>query len=92
MTSVSASHIILTPTQPVGSRLLQRESNLGPPHQESLNGQTMVCSSGSELRFRVVLCFLAFGSTHLDLDLESGFRIYFYFKILISVIFFILFI
>ena len=35
MTSVSAGHIILTPTQPVGSGLPQRESNPGPPHQES---------------------------------------------------------
>ena len=35
MTSVSAGHIILTPTQPVGSRRPQRESNPGPPHQES---------------------------------------------------------
>ena len=35
MTSVSASHIILTPTQPVGSGRLQRESNPEPPHQES---------------------------------------------------------
>ena len=35
MTSVSAGHIILTPTQPVGSGRPQRESNLGPPHQES---------------------------------------------------------
>ena len=35
MTSVSAGHIILTPTQPVGSGRLQRESNPGPPHQES---------------------------------------------------------
>ena len=32
MTSVSAGHIILTPTQPVGSGRLQRESNPGPPH------------------------------------------------------------
>ena len=32
MTSVSAGHIILTPTLPVGSG---RESSLGPPHQES---------------------------------------------------------
>ena len=30
-TSVSAGHIILTPTQPVGSRRPQRESNTGPP-------------------------------------------------------------
>ena len=36
MTSVSAGHIILTPTQPVGSGRPQRESNPGPPHQESL--------------------------------------------------------
>ena len=35
MTSVSADHIILTPTQPVGSRRPQRGSNPGPPHQES---------------------------------------------------------
>ena len=35
MTSVSAGHIILTPTQPVGSGRPLRESNLGPPHQES---------------------------------------------------------
>ena len=34
MTSVSAGHIILTPTQPVGSGRPQRESNPGPPHQE----------------------------------------------------------
>ena len=35
MTSVSAGHIILTPTQPVGNGRPQRESNPGPPHQES---------------------------------------------------------
>ena len=35
MTSVSAGHIILTPTQPVGSGLPQWESNPEPPHQES---------------------------------------------------------
>ena len=35
MTSISAGHIILTPTQPVGSGRPQRESNPGPPHQES---------------------------------------------------------
>ena len=35
MTYVSAGHIILTPTQPVGSRLPQSEWNPGPPHQES---------------------------------------------------------
>ena len=35
MTSVSAGHIIQTPTQPVGSGRPQRESNPGPPHQES---------------------------------------------------------
>ena len=34
MTSVSAGHIILTPTQPVGSGRQQRESNPGPPQQE----------------------------------------------------------
>ena len=35
MASVSAGHIILTPTQPVGSGRPQRESNPGLPHQES---------------------------------------------------------
>ena len=35
MTSVSAGHVILTPTQPVGSGQPQRESNPGPAHQES---------------------------------------------------------
>ena len=35
MTSVSAGHIILTPTQPVGSGRPQRESNPGPSHRES---------------------------------------------------------
>ena len=35
MTSVSAGHIILTLTQPVGSERPQRESNPGPPQQES---------------------------------------------------------
>ena len=35
MTSVSAGHIILTPTQPVGSGRPLRKSNPGPPHQES---------------------------------------------------------
>ena len=35
MTFVSAGHIILTPTQPVGSGRPQRESNPGPPHQEA---------------------------------------------------------
>ena len=35
MTSVSAGHIILTPTQPVGSGQPKRGSNPGPPHQES---------------------------------------------------------
>ena len=34
MTSVSAVHIILTPTQPGGTRLPQWESNPGPPNQE----------------------------------------------------------
>ena len=35
MTSVSAGHIILTLTQPVGSGRPQWESNPGPPHQKS---------------------------------------------------------
>ena len=35
MTSVTAGHIILTPTQPVGSGRPQRDSNPGPHDQES---------------------------------------------------------
>ena len=35
MTSISAGHIILTPTQPVGGGRSQRGSNPGPPDQES---------------------------------------------------------
>ena len=35
MTSVSAGHIILTPTQPVGSRWPKRGLNSGAPYQES---------------------------------------------------------
>ena len=35
MTSASAGHIIPTPTQPVGSGWPQRDSNPGPPQQES---------------------------------------------------------
>ena len=35
MTSVSAGHIILEPTQPVERGRPQRESSPGPPHQES---------------------------------------------------------
>ena len=35
MTSVSAGPIILTPTQLVGSGRPRRESNAGPPHQDS---------------------------------------------------------
>ena len=35
MKSVSTGYIILSPTQPVGSGRPQRESNPGPPHQES---------------------------------------------------------
>ena len=35
MTSVSAGHIILTPTQPVASGRPQRGSNPGPPDQKS---------------------------------------------------------
>ena len=35
MTSISAGHIILTPTQPVGSGGPQRGSNPGPADQES---------------------------------------------------------
>ena len=35
MIYVLAGHITLTPTHPVGSGRPQRESNPGPPHQES---------------------------------------------------------
>ena len=37
MTSVSAGHIILTLTQPVGSGRPQRKSKQGPLHQESVD-------------------------------------------------------
>ena len=40
MTSVSACHIILTPTVPVGSGRPQRRSNPGPPQQPSRAQQT----------------------------------------------------
>ena len=52
MTSVSACHIILTPTQPVGSGRPQRESNPGP-HQESRAIPTELhCNSSVELEIR----------------------------------------
>ena len=35
MTSDSVGHMILTPTQPVGSGRPQRRSHPGPPHPES---------------------------------------------------------
>ena len=38
MTSVLADHIILTPTQPVGSGRLQRESNKPNKEKEELKG------------------------------------------------------
>ena len=56
MPSVSAGHIILTPTQPVGSGRPQRESNPGPPHQESralpteLPRPTIPCAVGKDKR------------------------------------------
>ena len=52
MTSVSAGHIILTPTQPVGSGRPQRESNPGPPHQESRALPTELPRSPYRLRER----------------------------------------
>ena len=52
MTSVSAGHIILTLTQPVGSGRLQRESNPAPPHQESSALPTELTRPGERERER----------------------------------------
>ena len=56
MTSVSAGHIILTPTQPVGSRWPQRESNPGPPHQESHALPTELPRPPTDKREREIVC------------------------------------
>ena len=64
ITSVSAGHIILTPTQPVGSGRPQRGSNPGPPHQESRALPT-------ELP-RPPYCHVVAGLARLDDDLIVG--------------------
>ena len=47
MTSVSAGHIILTPTQPVGSGRPERGWNPGPPDQESRALPQSYCATPS---------------------------------------------
>ena len=54
MTSVSAGHIILTPTQPVGSGQSQRESNPGPPDQDAHDKRSIpVENTCKELHCRI---------------------------------------
>ena len=53
MTSVPAGHIILTPTQPVGSGRPQRGSNSELPHQESRALPTELLLSGQTSAFPV---------------------------------------
>ena len=50
MTSLSAGHIILTPTQPVGSGRPQRGSNPGPPDQEPRALPTELPTSEQQLQ------------------------------------------
>ena len=57
MTSVSADHIILTPTQPVGSARPQRESNPRPTHQESRALPTELLRPPIHMKRRTILIF-----------------------------------
>ena len=52
MTSVSAGHIILTSTQPVGSMWPQQGSNPGPLHQESRDTIALVSLNAQFCRTR----------------------------------------
>ena len=71
MTSVSAGHIILTPTQPVGSGRPQRGSNAGPPHPESCvlpteRPRPLACASDfSVFMHRSQMCRFFFFDIHL---------------------------
>ena len=66
MTSVSAGHITLTPTQPVGCGRPQRESNPGPPHQETRALPTELPPPppfplglvGSQIKFKMTILFV----------------------------------
>ena len=53
MTSISAGHIILTPTQPVGSGRPQRGSNPVPPDQESRTLPTELPRPPKEVLFEI---------------------------------------
>ena len=52
MTSVSAGHIILTPTQPIGTVGPQLGSMPGPPHQELCALPTELPQSRREIEIR----------------------------------------
>ena len=66
MTSVSAGHIIQTPTQPIGSGRPQPESNPRPPHQESralpteLPRPLLLLRFGQLRSFFYVFCWFCF--------------------------------
>ena len=72
MTSVSAGHIIQTPTQPVGSGRPQRESNPGPPHQESralpqsYRAPPTHLTINSIMKFHILLYQIAFKQNKLQ--------------------------
>ena len=53
MTSISAGHIILTPTQPVGSGRPQRRSNPVPPDQETRALPTELPRPPKEVLFEI---------------------------------------
>ena len=66
MPSVSAGHITLTPTQPVGRGQPQQKSNTGSPHQDSSalptelqRPQIYVSVAQTALNERVKLAFIA---------------------------------
>ena len=73
MTSVSVSvgHIILTPTQPVGSGRPQRESNPEPPHQESRALPTEL----PRLRNSQLLCCTLMHTQCMRLKLPVGWEV-----------------
>ena len=68
VTFVSAGHIIMTPTQPIGSGRPQRDSNPRPPHQESRTLPTeLPCSPVCEgtLQLSTLLALLVLISLQL---------------------------
>ena len=68
MTSVSAGHIILIPSQPVGSGRLLQKSNPGPPHQESPALPTELPRSPSKM---VIIRNFWINSTGSDRNLQK---------------------